>query len=83
MSNLFGWWFRGVGYCMWLLIKNMLLRLSKNMCVSSWVVCMVSIAMSIALSSTLRIFWYHGNLFYIWMLLLELYTPELMVLPSI
>ena len=83
MSNLFGWWFWGVGYCMWLLIKNMLLRLSKNMCVSSWVVCMVSIAMSIALSSTLRIFWYHGNLFYIWMLLLELYTPELMVLPSI
>ena len=68
---------------MWLLIKYMLLRPSVNMCVSHRVVCMVLIVMSIALSSALRIFWYPNNLFDIWVLLLRLYTPELVVLPSI
>ena len=68
---------------MWLLIKNMLLRLPVNMCVSIWVVCIVLIAISIALSSTLRMFWYPSNLSDIWMLLLGLYIPDPAVLPSI
>ena len=41
----------------------MLLRQSVNMCVSVWVVvCMVWIAISIAFSSTLRIFLCPGSL---------------------
>ena len=68
---------------MWLLIKYMLLRLYVNMCVSIWVVCMVLIAMSIAFSSALRMFWYHGNLYDIWIFLLGLYIPDPAVLPSI
>ena len=46
-------------------------------------VCMVLIAMSIALSSTLRMFWYHGSLSDSWILLLGLETRDLAVLPSI
>ena len=42
---------------MWLLIRIMLLRLSINMYVSSWVCCVVLMAMSIALSSVRRMFW--------------------------
>ena len=68
---------------MWLLIKNMLLRLFVNMCVSICVVCIILIAVSIALSYALRMFWYHGNLCDIWMLLLGLYIPNHVVLPSI
>lgn len=68
---------------MWLLIRNMLLRLSVNMCVSIWVVSMVLIAMRIALRSALRILWYPGNLSNIWVLLLGLYIPDHVVLPSI
>ena len=40
-------------------------------------------AMIIALSSTLNMFWNPGTLFDIWVLLCGLYTPELAVLPSI
>ena len=83
MRSLSGWWCCEVGCCIWLLIKYMLLRLSVNMCVSIWVVCMVLTAMSIALSSALSMFWYPGNLSDIWMSLLGLYTPEPAVSPSI
>ena len=41
------------GYC----TKNMLLRLYVNMCVSSWEICVVLIAMSVALNSVHRMFW--------------------------
>ena len=68
---------------MWLLIRNMLLRLFVNMCVSIWVVFIVLIALRIALTYALRIFWYHGNLFDIRELLLGLYIPEHAVLPTI
>ena len=68
---------------MWLLISYMLLKLSIDMCVSLWVVCMGLIAMSIALSYALRIFWYLGGLYDFWVLSLGLYNPELAVLPSI
>ena len=61
----------------------MLLRLSVNICVSLWVVCTVLIAMSIALNSARRIFWYPGSLYDIWVFLLGLYTLEPAVLPSI
>ena len=54
---------------MWLLMRNMLLRLFVNMCMSSW---MVLIAMSSALSYALRMYWYLGSLSDIWMLLLGL-----------
>ena len=54
-----------------------------NTCVFVWVVCMVLIAISIAFNYALRIFWYPGNLYDIWVLLLGLYTPEPAVLPSI
>ena len=47
---------------MWLLTKLMMLRLSVNICVSHWVVCMVSMAISMALSSALRMFWYPDSL---------------------
>ena len=83
MSSLYGWWCWDVGCWMWLLIRYMLLRLFVNMCVSPWVVCMVLIALSIAFSFARRIFWYPGSLSNIWVLLLELYTPEPGVLPSI
>ena len=68
---------------MWLLTKLMMLRLSVNICVSLWVVCMVSMAISMALSSALRMFWYHDSLSDIWVLLLGLYNPEPVVLPTI
>ena len=61
----------------------MLLRLSVNIWVSVWVFCMFSMAMSIALSSALRMFWYPGSLSAMWVLLLGLYTPDPAVLPSI
>ena len=83
MSSLSGWWCCEVGCCMWLLIRYILLRLSVNMCVSIWVVCMVLTAMSIAFSSALRMFWYPGNLSDIWVLLLGLYIPDPAVLPFI
>ena len=70
MSNLSGWWCCGVGCCIWLLIRYRLLRMFVNMCVSTWVVCMVVIAMSMTLSYALRIFWYLGSRSDIWMLLL-------------
>ena len=57
---------------MWLLIRYILFRLSVNMWVSILVVRMVLIAMSMALNSALRMFWYLGSLSEIWMLLLEL-----------
>ena len=41
----------------------MLLRLSVNMCVPIWVVCIVLLAMRIVLSYVLRIFWYLGILY--------------------
>ena len=68
MRSLSGWRCCDVGCCMWLLIRYMLLRLSVNICVSVWVVCMVFMAMSMAFSSAFRIFWYSGNLYDIWML---------------
>ena len=68
---------------MWLLSRYMLLRLSMNMCVSVWVICMVLIAMSIAFSSALSMFWYHGNLYAMWILLLGLYTLDPAMSPSI
>ena len=51
---------------MWLLIKYILLRLSMNMCISIWVICMVLIAMSIVFNYALRMSWYLGNLSNIW-----------------
>ena len=57
---------------MWLLIRYILFRLSVNMWVSILVVRMVLIAMSMALSSALRMFWYPSSLSDIWMLLLGL-----------
>ena len=42
---------------MWLFIRYMLLRLSVNMCVSVWVFFMFSIAINIAYSSALSMFW--------------------------
>ena len=54
-----------------------------NICVSIWVVCMVFMAISMALSSALRILGYPGNLSAIWVLLLGLYTPEPAILPTI
>ena len=83
ISSLSGWWCWDVGCCIWLLIKYMLLRLSVNIWVSLWVLCMVLMAMRIAFSSALKMFWYPGNLSDIWVLLLGLYTPEPAVLPTI
>ena len=83
IRSLSEWWCCEVGCWMWLLIKYMLLRLSVNMCVTVWVVCMALITMSMAFSSALRMFWYHGNLSDRWIFLLGLYTPDPMVLPSI
>ena len=57
MISLSRWWCCDVGCCMWLLIKNMLLRLFVNICVSIWVVCMDLIAINIAFSFSLRMFW--------------------------
>ena len=57
MSNFLGWWCCDVGCCMWLLIRYM--------CMSRWGVCMFLMAISIALSSTRRMFWYPGSLFVI------------------
>jgi hypothetical protein len=61
----------------------MLLRLFVNMCVSIWVICIFSIAMSISFNSAINIFWYPSNLFENFVLLLRLYTPDFAVLPSI
>ena len=44
ITSLSGWWCCEVGCCIWLLIKYMMLRLSVNICVSIWVICMVWIA---------------------------------------
>ena len=54
----------------------MLFRLFVNICGSIWVFCIVLIAMSIALSSTLRIFYCPSSRSDIWVLLLGLYTPD-------
>ena len=56
MNSLSGWWCWDVGFCIWLLIRYILLRLSVNICVSLWVACMVLMAMRIAFSSALRMF---------------------------
>ena len=56
IRSLSGWWCCEVGCCMWLLIKYILLRLSINICVSTWVIYMVLIAMSIVFNSALRMF---------------------------
>ncbi len=61
----------------------MLLRLSVNICVYVWVCFKFSMAISIALSSALRMFWYPGSLSAMWVLLLGLYTPDPAMLPSI
>ena len=83
MRSLSGWWCCEVGCCMWLLIRYMLLRLFVNMCMSVWVICMVFMAMSMAFSSALKIFWYPSNLSNFLMFLLGLYTPDPAVLPTI
>lgn len=57
---------------MWLLIKNILVKLFVYMCMSSWVAYMVLIVMSIALSFALKMLCYLGSLFDSWMLLLGL-----------
>jgi hypothetical protein len=57
---------------MWLLIKNILVKLFVYMCMSSWVAYMVLIVMSIALSFALKMLCYFGSLFDSWMLLLGL-----------
>jgi hypothetical protein len=57
ISNFSGWYCCDVGCFMWLFIRNKLLRLSVKMWIFVWVVRMVLIAMCIALSSTLKIFW--------------------------
>lgn len=44
---------------------------------------MVLMAMSIALSFALRMFWHHFSIYDIWMLLLVLYIPDPMVFLSI
>ena len=44
---------------MWLLSRDMLLRLSVIMYVSWWVVCMALMASSMTFGSALRMFWYH------------------------
>ena len=54
-----------------------------KMCVSIWVICIVFMAINIALSSALRMLGYPGNLSAIWILLLGLYTLEPAVLPTI
>ena len=59
------------------LLRNMLLRLFVNMCVSTQVVCMVLMAINIMLSYARRMFWCLGNLLNIWVLLLVLYTLDL------
>lgn len=48
---------------MCLLIRNMLFGLSVNICVSSWVICRVWVAMSIALSLLCDIALYGSCLF--------------------
>ena len=72
ISSLSGWCCWDVGCCMWLLIKYMLLRLLVNICVSLRVVWILLMAMSIAFSLALRMFWYPGSLYEIWVMLLEL-----------
>ena len=61
----------------------MLLRLSVNICVSILVVCMVLMAMSIAFSSALNMFWYPGSLSAMRISWLGLYTPDPAMSPSI
>ena len=61
----------------------MLLRLSVNMYVSCCVFCIFWMAISIALSSALKIFGYPGSLSEIRVFLYGLYTPEPVVLPTI
>ena len=41
---------------MWLFIRNILLRLSVNMCVSNRMVCMVFMAITMALISACKMF---------------------------
>ena len=83
ISSLSGWWCCDVGCWMWLLIRYMLFRLFVHMCTSCWVDLIFLTAMNIALSSALRMFWYPGSLSAMRVLLLGLYTPEPVVLPSI
>ena len=83
ISNLFGWWCCDVGCCMWLLLKIMLLRLYVNMCVSSREVCVVLKEMSVALSFVHKMFWWHGNLSHIIVLLLGLDILDPAILPTI
>ena len=61
----------------------MILRLFVNMCVSSWVFCVASIAMSIVLSFARRMFWCPGSLYDILVLLLGLYILDPAVLSTI
>ena len=68
---------------MWLLSEYILLRLSVNMCVSVWVVCIILMAMSIAFSYARSVFWYHGSLSDMWIFLLGLYTDDFVMSPSI
>ena len=44
---------------------------------------MALMAMSIAFNSALRMFWYPGNLYDMWISLLGLYTPDLAMSSSI
>lgn len=46
-----------------------------NMCMFNWVVCIVLIAVSRVLSYTRRMFWWLGNLYDIWILLLGAIYP--------
>jgi hypothetical protein len=57
-KHFFGWWLCEDGHLMWLFIRNMLLRLSMNMCVSNRVVYVVFMAISMTLISACKMFWY-------------------------
>ena len=51
-----------MGCRIWLLIRNMLLRLSVNMSISIFVFFIFLMPRSIALSFGLRMFWFPGSL---------------------
>ena len=59
------------------------LRLFVNRYMSNWILCVVLMAMSVALSSTRRMFCYPRSLYDILVLLSGLYIPDLAVLPTI
>ena len=68
---------------MWLLNKNMLSRLFVNMYVSSWVFCVVLMAVSIVLSCARKTYWYPRSLYDILVLSLGLNIHDPTVLPTI